>query len=147
LRIAIACDHAALEHKLAIRAHLEAQGHQVADFGTDSTASCDYPDHAAPACAAVVEGRAERAVLVCGSGIGISIAANKVRGIRCALAYNVETARLAAEHNDAQALALGARFIPLPTALAMVDAWLAARFETRHQRRLDKITALEQRPC
>ncbi|MBA3685098.1 MAG: RpiB/LacA/LacB family sugar-phosphate isomerase [Planctomycetes bacterium] len=144
MRIAVACDHAAVEHKRAIRAHLEQAGHVVTDFGTDGPASCDYPDHAGPACQALVDGTVDRAVLVCGSGIGVSITANKFPGVRCALAYNVETARLAAEHNDAQALAIGARFHDVAAALAMVDAWLAGRFETRHQRRLDKIRAIER---
>ncbi len=144
LRIAIACDHAAVDHKRAIRAHLEREGHVVTDFGTDGPASCDYPDHAGPACQALVDGKVDRAVLVCGSGIGVSITANKFPGVRCALAYNVETARLATEHNNAQALAIGARFVDVATALAMVDAWLGARFEARHQRRLDKIGAIER---
>ena len=144
MRLAVACDHAALDHKRAIIAHLRAQGHAVEDFGADTPASCDYPDYAAPACQAVAAGRAERAVLICGSGIGVSIVANKVPGIRCGLAHSVETARLAREHNDAQALAMGARFVDVPTALAMVDAWLGATFEPRHQRRLDKIAACER---
>jgi ribose 5-phosphate isomerase B len=144
VRIVLASDHAALDHKRALSAHLRAAGHQVEDVGTHESASCDYPDFAGAACRTVIEGRAERAILLCGSGIGMSIAANKFPGLRCALAYNVETARLSGEHNRAQALALGARFHDVPTALAMVDAWLGARFEERHQRRLDKITALER---
>lgn len=147
MRIALAGDHAALEHKQALRLHLEAQGHEVVDYGTHTSASCDYPDYAAPACRAVLAGQHDRAVLVCGSGIGISIAANKIAGFRCALAYNVETARLAGEHNAAHGLALGARFITVADATAMVDAFLAARFEERHQRRLDKIHALEKPAC
>lgn len=147
MRIAIACDHAAVEHKRAIAAHLAAAGHAVRDFGTDTTDSCDYPDVAGPACQSLLDGAADRVVLICGSGIGVSITANKFPGVRCGLAYNLETARLAREHNDAQVLAIGARFTDIPTAIAMVDAWLAARFEIRHQRRLDKIAAIEQSHC
>lgn len=149
MRIAIACDHAAVDHKEAVKRHLQSHGHVVQDFGTNGPASVDYPDFAAPACRSVIEGTNQKAVLMCGSGIGISIAANKVSGIRCGLAHNVETARLAGEHNDAQALAIGARFTDIPTANEMVDAFLSARFEPRHQRRLDKIAALEKqvRPC
>ena len=144
MRIAVASDHAALAHKRAIIAHLTGLGHQVEDFGTDSEASCDYPDYAGPACMSVAKGSNGAAVLICGSGIGVSIVANKVPGIRCALAHSVDTARLGKEHNNAQALALGARIVDIPTALAMVDAWLNATFETRHQRRIDKIAACER---
>jgi ribose 5-phosphate isomerase B len=143
MHLAVASDHAGFAHKQAIRIHLLAQGHQIEDFGTQGTASCDYPDVAAPAGRAVVAGAVACAVLVCGTGIGISIAANKVPGLRCALVHNLDTARLAKEHNDAQAIALGARVVDIPTALALVDAWLTARFDTRHQHRLDKIQVLE----
>lgn len=144
MRIAIAGDHASPQLKAAIAAHLRVAGHEVTDFGTHTEASCDYPDLVTAPCRAVLEGRADRAVLICGTGIGISIAANKVKGIRCALVHNAETARLAREHNDAHALALGARVLEVPTAIRLVDIFLNAVFETRHQRRLDKITALEQ---
>lgn len=147
MRIVLGSDHAGYDLKLAIIAHLRTTGHSVTDVGTSGTSSCDYPDYAAPACRAVIAGEADRAILVCGSGIGISIAANKVPGIRCAVVYNREVARLAKEHNDAQAIALGARFIAVDEAIAMVDAWLGATFEARHQRRIDKITALEPRAC
>lgn len=146
MRIAVASDHAGLAHRRAIAAHLAGLGHQVDDFGTATEASCDYPDFAAPACRAVMAGQDQRAVLVCGTGIGVSIVANKVPGLRCALVHSVDTARLAKEHNDAQAIAMGARVVDIPTALAMVDAWLGAAFEPRHQRRLDKIAGVEQRP-
>ena len=95
----------------------------------------------------MLDGRAERAVLVCGTGIGISIAANKLPGIRCAVVYYTEVARLAREHNNAHAIAIGARFIGTPYALTMVDAFLTATFEIRHQRRLDKIHAVEKPSC
>lgn len=144
MRIAIAGDHASPKHKAAIAAHLRDAGHQVVDFGTHSEASCDYPDFVLAPCQAVLNGQADRAVLICGTGIGISIAANKVRGIRCALAHDTMTAGLAREHNDAHALALGARVVDIPTALLLVDTFLAASFAPRHQCRLDKITALER---
>lgn len=147
MRISLGSDHAGFAHKTAIAAHLRAAGHTVTDVGTTDLSSCDYPDFAAPACRAVTAGEADRAILVCGTGIGISIAANKIPGIRCAVVYNVETARLAKEHNDAQAIAIGARFFPVAEALAMIDAWLIATFEARHQRRIDKILALENDPC
>ena len=144
MRLAIACDHAALGYKERLRELLRSAGHQVTDCGTDSTASCDYPDFAQAACKLVQSGDCERAVLICGTGIGMSIAANKMTGIRCALVHSVETARLAAAHNRAQALAMGARIIDLATAWSCVQTWLAEPFEERHQRRLDKIAALEQ---
>lgn len=147
MRIAIAGDHTATVHKAALVAHLRAQGHDVTDFGTNSEASCDYPDLVTQPCTAVLSGSADRAVLICGTGIGISISANKVRGIRCALVHSIDTARLAREHNNAHALALGARVLDVPTAIAVVDAFLQATFEARHQRRLDKISAMEQPRC
>ena len=143
MHIAVAGDHSAVGHTRAIIAHLKKAGHQVEDFGTTTDASCDYPDYAGPACESVATGRNERVVLVCGTGIGVSIVANKTPGIRCGLAHDESTARLAREHNHAQALALGARIVDVPTALRMVDTWLSATFESRHQRRLDKIAARE----
>lgn len=143
MRITIASDHAAVAHKKAIADHLRALGHTVTDFGTNSEASCDYPDYGLPATVEVAEGRADRGILVCGTGIGMSIGANKVKGIRCALVHSVETAQITAAHNNPQVIALGARIVDIPTALAMVDAWLTTPFEARHQRRLDKITAYE----
>src|SRR4051812_24674522 len=101
MTLALGSDHAGLAHKLAIKAHLEAAGHAVLDVGTHTAASCDYPDYAQAACREVLEGRATSAILVCGTGIGISIAANKLPGIRCAVVYATEVARLAREHNDA----------------------------------------------
>ncbi len=145
MRIAIAGDHASPAMKAALAAHLRAAGHEVTDFGTDSEASCDYPDLVTAPCRAVLDGVADRAVLICGTGIGISIAANKVPGIRCALVHDETTARLAREHNDAHALALGARVLDVATAQRLVDVFLGATFEARHQRRLDKIAALERR--
>jgi ribose 5-phosphate isomerase B len=143
MRIAIACDHAAVAHKLAVIAHLQAAGHTVEDFGTHSDASVDYSDYGLPATISVAEGRNERGILICGTGIGMSIAANKVPGIRCALVHSVALAQTTAGHNRPQVLAFGARIVDIATGVAMVDAWLATPFEERHQRRLDKITAYE----
>ena len=146
MRIAVANDHTAVVHKRAIADHLRQRGHEVLDVGVSSDeASVDYPDFAGKAAQALVDGAVERAVLICGTGIGVSITANKFPGVRCGLAHDVATARLAAEHNRAQALALGARVVPVDVALAMVDAWLDATFEARHQRRLDKIATIEHR--
>lgn len=143
MRIAIACDHAAFGHKQAVAAHLVALGHLVEDFGTSSEASVDYPDYGLPAAKSVASGRNEKGILICGTGIGMSIVANKVNGIRCALVHSIDTARITAAHNNPNMIALGARIVDVPTALAMVDVWLTTAFETRHQRRLDKITACE----
>jgi ribose 5-phosphate isomerase B len=143
MQIALAGDHSAIGHKDRIRDLLRSAGHDVVDCGTNDTASCDYPDYADKACRLVREGTCARAVLICGTGIGMSIAANKVLGIRCALVHSPETARLAGAHNKAQVIALGARVMDALTAWACVQAWLAAPFEDRHQRRLDKIAALE----
>jgi ribose 5-phosphate isomerase B len=143
MRIAIACDHAALAHKRAVIAHLTSLGHQVQDFGTDSDAPCDYPDYGLPAARSVASGANERGILICGTGIGMSIAANKVPGIRCALIHNLFTASTTAAHNNPQMIAFGARIVDIPTGIALVDAWLTTAFEARHQRRLDKIAAAE----
>jgi ribose 5-phosphate isomerase B len=147
MRLALGSDHAGFERKQEIAEHLRSAGHTVIDVGPNDTTSVDYPDYAKDACTKVISREADGAVLICGSGIGISIAANKVDGIRCAVVYNTDTARLAREHNNAQAIAIGARFFTTAEANAMVDAWLGATFETRHQRRIDKIHALEKPAC
>jgi ribose 5-phosphate isomerase B len=146
MRIAIACDHAAVGHKNVVLAHLKSLGHEVEDFGTSTEASCDYPDHGYPAVRSVANGTNERAILICGTGIGMSIAANKVPGIRCALVHNLFTAQMTAAHNKPQVLAFGARVVDEQLALQMVDAWLTITFEGRHQRRIDKIHAGEGAP-
>ncbi len=143
MHIAVAGDHSAVAHTRAIIAHLAKLGHHVQDFGTTTETSCDYPDIAAPACESVAAGKNERVILVCGTGIGVSMIANKIKGVRCALAHNLFTAQMAREHNNAHALALGARIVDIPTALAMVDVYLNSTFEARHQRRLDKIATHE----
>ncbi len=148
MRIAIACDHAGVAHKNAVIARLIALGHQVEDFGTSSTSSCDYSDHGYPAVRSVANGSNERGILICGTGIGMSIAANKVAGIRCALVHNLFTAQITAAHNKPQVLAFGARIVDEALGVAMVETWLITPFEERHQRRIDKIHAGEgAQPC
>ena len=145
MKIAIACDHGALELKLAVKEHLLQKGYEVQDFGTDSLASCDYPDFVAPAAKAVAAGECEKGIVLCSTGIGVSIAANKVKGIRCALLSDLMSARLTREHNDTNMMAMGAFIVGKALALQIVDTWLTTQFSQgeRHQRRIDKITALE----
>lgn len=142
--IALACDHGGYALLQKIKAHLDAEGLAYNDFGTYSDESCDYPDYAAAAAQAVAGGLCDRGILVCTTGIGVSITANKVRGIRCTLCGDTLSASLARRHNDSNMLALGAGIVGEKLALEIVDVWLHTAFEGgRHQRRLDKITALE----
>lgn len=143
MRIAIACDHAGVAHKNAVIARLTALGHQVEDFGTSSGTSCDYADHGYPAVRSVASGSNERGILICGTGIGMSIVANKVPGIRCALVHNLFTAEMTAAHNKPQILAFGARIVDEALGVQLVDTWLTTPFEERHQRRIDKLHAGE----
>jgi ribose 5-phosphate isomerase B len=143
-RIAIGSDHAGFLVKEIIRKHLESAGYAVDDQGTASEESVDYPDFGKAVGERVATKHSDVGIVVCGSGIGISIAANKVPGIRAALAHDVNTARLAREHNDANVLALGARIVTPATALEMVQTFLSTPYAGgRHQRRLDKITQME----
>lgn len=143
MRIALASDHAGFELKQRLAAHLARLGHEVRDFGTHSAASCDYPDFVLPAALSVARGECEGAIVLGGSGNGEAIAANRVRGVRCGLCWNVESARLTRLHNDANAISLGARMIDEPTALAIVDMWLATPFEGgRHVPRIRKLDSL-----
>lgn len=145
MTIAIGADHAGFVLKERVREMLEAKGHLVIDKGTHSTESCDYPDYAFPVAADVACGRAERGILVCSTGVGMSIAANKVQGIRAALGTSVDEVRLTRSHNDANVLTLGAKYLDPATAGPLVDAFLSTGFEQgRHQRRLAKICALER---
>lgn len=140
MKIALASDHAGFEYKQAIRAWLTACGHEVKDFGTDSNAPVDYPDFIRPAAEAVARGDCERGIVLGGSGNGEAIVANKVRGIRCGLCWNEETARLNRQHNDANVLSLGQRTIALALALRLVEIWLTTPFEGgRHLTRIRKI--------
>ncbi len=144
MRIAIGSDHAGFRLKESLKPVLARAGVEVEDFGTSSDEPVDYPDVAARVGASVAAGRFDRAILVCGSGIGMSIAANKVDGVRAALAADVEGARLGREHNDANVLALGGRFTPPDRAADIVETFLRTPFAGgRHQRRVDKISAIE----
>jgi ribose 5-phosphate isomerase B len=144
MRIALGTDHAGYDFKEAVLAFLKARGHDVQDLGTYSRESCDYPDYAERVCKQVVQGDARFGVLVCGSGIGMSIAANKVRGIRAALCHDLYTARMARSHNDANVIVLPSRLIALPIAEEMLDLFLATPFEGgRHAGRLEKIAKME----
>ena len=146
MRIAFANDHAALETRLPILEYLAQAGHDILDFGVSTTDSVDYPDQAAIAALAVSRGEADLAVLSCGTGIGISIAANKIPGIRCALCTDVYSAEMAREHNDANAIALRGRNIEPEMNVQILKAFLGAEFAGgRHQRRIDKISKLDQR--
>ena len=142
--IALACDHGALELKEAIKAHLDARGLAYRDFGTNTKESCDYPDFVAPAAKAVAAGECEKGIVCCTTGIGVSIVANKVHGIRCALLHDHMSARLTRQHNNANMMALGAAITPPAMAMELIDIFLDTEFQGgRHQRRGDKITALE----
>ena len=145
MKIAIGSDHGAFALKSKFIAHLEAQGHEVKDFGTYSLASCDYPDFGAAAARAVASGECEKGIVLCTTGIGISISANKVKGIRCALLSDIMSARLTREHNDTNMMAIGAAVVGEMLALEILDTWLGTEFsgDARHQRRIDKIMALE----
>jgi ribose 5-phosphate isomerase B len=145
MKIAIAADHAGFILKEALRERLSADGHEVTDAGTFSEESTDYPEYALAVAERVVSGQAARGILVCSTGIGMSIAANKVAGIRAAVAVNREAVQLTREHNDANVIALGARFLSAGEAARLVDTFLNTEFSgaARHARRIEKITALE----
>ena len=143
-KIAIGSDHAGYEGKELAKREIEALGLEVLDKGAVSTDSVDYPDFGAAVGRAVASGEAERGVLLCGSGIGICMAANKVPGVRAAVCWNEETARLARQHNDANVLCIGARFIDADTAAAMIRAFVETEFAGgRHQQRVEKLTQLD----
>ena len=146
MKIALGCDHGALELKNALIPRLEKQGYEVKDFGTYSLDSCDYPDFAAPAAQAVASGECDKGIVLCTTGIGVSITANKVKGIRCALLSDVMSARMTREHNDTNMMAIGAGVVGQMLAFEIVDTWLGTEFsnEPRHQRRIDKMMELEK---
>ena len=147
MRIAVGADHAGFEMKHELIPILRALGHEVDDLGTHSTAAVDYPDCAEAVSGAIRDGGAERGVIVCGSGAGVSIAANKHPGVRAAVCHDTYTAHQAVEHDDLNVLCLGARVIGIALATEIVTAFLAAAFsgEDRHQRRLNKVLAIEAR--
>ncbi len=146
MKIALGCDHGALALKNKLVSHLENKGYEVKDFGTYTLDSCDYPDFAGAAAKAVADGECEKGIVLCTTGIGVSIVANKVKGIRCALLSDVMSARMTREHNDTNMMAIGAGVVGEMLALEIVDTWLGTEFShnERHQRRIDKLMALEK---
>ena len=141
--ISIGCDHAGFPYKNPIIAHLKIKGYEVLDFGTNGTPSVDYPDFAHPTAEAVESGKAQCGILICGSGNGVAITANKHQNIRCGLAWNEEVASLVRQHNDANMLAIPARFVTLETALHIVNIFLETEFEGgRHATRVGKIACM-----
>ena len=144
--IAIGCDHAAVALKAKIIEHLKSGGYEVKDFGCYTSDSVDYPDYARVVAKSVSRGESEMGILICGTGIGMSIAANKVKGIRCAVCGDTFSARATREHNDANVLALGERVTGAGLALDIVDVFVATKFsgDARHQRRINKITEIEE---
>jgi RpiB/LacA/LacB family sugar-phosphate isomerase len=147
MRIVVGADHAGFDLKEILAAYLRHLGHQVIDVGTNSDDPVDYPDFAEALSKVVVQGQAERGVLICGSGVGTSVAANKIPGIRAGLCHNTYSARQGVEHDDMNVLVLGARVIGIEMARELVDHFLSAKFngEERHRRRVEKIKALEKR--
>ena len=147
MRVVIASDHAGFDLKSILTAHIRKLGHEVNDVGTFNTAPVDYPDYAEAAGKEILEGRADRAVLICGSGVGASVAANKMRGIRAGLAHDEYSAHQGVEHDDMNVLVLGARIVGVELARELVERFLAATFsrEERHVRRLAKVKAIEER--
>ncbi|HWS30950.1 MAG TPA: ribose 5-phosphate isomerase B [Clostridia bacterium] len=146
MKIVIASDHGGFEYKSMLVPFLEALGHEVTDLGCRNEDATDYSDYALPAAKAVAASEFDRGILICGTGIGMSITANKVKGVRCALCGDLLTAKLTREHNDSNMLALGGRIIGPETAKAIVAVWLGTEFSgvERHQRRIDKISAFEE---
>lgn len=146
MKIAIGNDHAAVEMKKEVAAYLRELGHEVINMGTDSSESCNYPEYGEKVARAVAAKEADCGVLICGTGVGISIAANKVRGIRAAVCSEATTARLVKEHNNANIIAFGARIIGIETAKDILNAYLNAEYEGgRHQKRIDLIHAIEEK--
>lgn len=144
MKIALACDHGALSLKETVKKHLLEKGYEVKDFGTNSLDSCDYPDYAGPAAQSVASGECDKGIVLCTTGIGVSITANKVRGVRCALLSDLLSAKMTRQHNDTNVMAMGAAIVGEMLALQIVDTWLGTEFEGgRHQRRIDKMMAYE----
>ncbi len=144
--IAMGNDHSAVELKQEIKAYVEGKGYQVVDFGTNSTESCDYPVYGEKVGRAVAAGEADLGILICGTGVGISLAANKIKGIRACVCSEPFSAKLSRMHNNTNILAFGARVVGSELAKMIVDQWLEAEFEGgRHQRRVDMLTRLEER--
>ena len=143
--LALGCDDGGYDLMQEVIAHLDQRGIEYKNFGTFTKDSCDYPEYAKLVANAVVDGTCEKGILICGTGIGISIAANKVKGVRCALVGSVDAAVLTREHNDSNCLAMGAKYTPSELAIEIVDTWLGTEFSNmeKHQRRINKITNYE----
>ena len=146
MKVSIGCDHGGYNLKEEVKAHLLEKGIEVEDFGTNDLSSCDYPDFGIAAAKAVAEGKVDKGIVICTTGIGISIAANKVKGVRCALCSDLTSARLTREHNDANVLALGAAIVGHLVAIDIVDVFLSTEFSQleKHARRIEKIKAQEE---
>ena len=145
MKIAFGSDHAGLELKNSLIEYLKSNGHEIVDYGTYTKDSCDYPDYAYPAALALSKGEVDYAIVVCFTGIGVSIVANKVKGVRCSLVTTVEDAVLTKEHNNSNCLALGAKNVSFELAKDIVDAWMNAVFAGgRHQNRVNKIKVVEE---
>ena len=146
MKVAIGSDHGGYQLKELVYQHLQETGVEITDFGTHNEDSTDYPDYAEKVAEAVAAGKYQRGILICGTGIGMSIAANKVRGIRCAMVSDCFSARATRQHNDSNILAMGGRVLGSGLAMEIVYTWLETEFEAgRHQRRIDKITDIENR--
>lgn len=146
MKIAIGCDHGGYELKEEIKKYIESKGAEVVDFGTHSTESVDYPEYGLKVAEAVSQNETNYGILICGTGLGMSYVANKVKGIRCAVVSDVFSAEMSKLHNNANVLAMGARVVGLGLAIKIVDTWLGAEFEGgRHNRRVDMITAVEEK--
>jgi len=145
VKIAVACDHAGFEFKEKLKARLSELGHEVVDYGTDSTESCDYPDFAIPAAQSVADGKADRAILPCTNGIGMAMLSNRIPGVRGALVYNDRTAEMTRQHHNSNVLCVGAGEFEADDILRWVETWLKTDFEGgRHQRRVSKIEDLDR---
>ncbi len=147
LRVALGGDHAGYELKKLVADRLGKQASEVIDCGTNSTQSCDYPDFAVAVAREIIQGRADRGIVVCGSGVGVSVAANKIPGIRAAICHDTYSAHQGVEHDDMNVLCIGGRIIGSELAFAIIDSFLGAKYEPqeRHQRRLDKVLDIEKR--
>ncbi len=139
-KVALGSDHAGFKMKEAIKNHLKSRGYEIVDFGTDNEKAADYPDYCRPAAESVAKGESDCGIVFGGSGNGEAMVANKIEGIRCGLCWNVESARLTKEHNDANIISIGARMVSVAEGIRIVDTWLDAEFQAgRHQARIDKI--------
>ena len=148
MKIALACDHGGLNLKNAVIEYLKENGYDFVDYGTNSTDSCDYPDFALPAAEAVAEKKCDRGIIICSTGIGVSIVANKVPGVRCAHCHDSYCAEFTRRHNDANVLAMGEKVVGTGYALKIVETFLNTQFEGgRHQRRVDKIKEKKKKYC